>query len=215
MVNSKKIVLLNGPVLSGKGFIANALIEELGGVEKEFKEELYRATAEVFDVDLRWLKGVAKGRKSKEQPFKCLCMGNGEAKSLYSYLGKDYTHKGAAYSASPREALIFTSEILYKPYYGDEYFGIKTSEKMEEGYNYVSDSGFKEEALVQVDKFGVDNVLLVRIHRDGCEFSSNDSRSYIDLSDVGVATLDLDNNRDIKEVVNDIKVFMEENFNSG
>lgn len=199
------VVLLNGPVNSGKDYIAEALIAALGGVKQEFKEALYEATAQAFGVDLDWFKGQAKGRITKEQASPELWMNREEAVKLYEYLGKELPSDAEIFLASPREALIYTSEIIYKPLHGPDYFGIKASEKMQKGYNYVADSGFKEEALVQADKFGKDNVLLVRIYRDGCEFSSNDSRGYIDLSDEGVFTLDLDNNKDIGEVLEDIE----------
>lgn len=199
------VVLLNGPVFSGKDYIAEALIAALGGVKQEFKETLYEATAKAFGVDLVWFKEQAKGRLTKEQAMPELWMHREEAVKLYEYLGKELSSDAEVFLASPREALIYTSEIMYKPLHGQDYFGIKASEKMQKGYNYVSDSGFKEEAQVQVDKFGKDNVLLVRIHRDGCAFSSDDSRGYIDLSEEGVLTLDLDNNKDISEVVEDIE----------
>ena len=203
------VVLLNGPVFSGKDYIAEALIEAFGGVKQEFKEALYEATAKAFGVDLVWFKEQAKGRLTKEQASTELWMDREEAVKLYEYLGKELPSDAEIFLASPREALIYTSEIIYKPLYGEEYFGIKASEKMQQGLNYVADSGFKEEALVQVEKFGAENVVCIQIHREGCEFSANDSRSYIDVTAEGVSTLKLDNNKDISDVVKDIKSFLQ------
>lgn len=204
---NKRVVLLNGPVNSGKGFIAQALVDRLGGVEQEFKEALYIATADLFKLDLEEFKALATDRVLKEQTKYWLHFT--EYEKLCDFLGREYDDsESLLVKISPRDALIYTSEIVMKPQEGADYFGIKASEKMVEGNNYVSDSGFKEEAMVQVDTFGKENVLLVRIYRDDCAFSSQDSRSYINLDDVGIATLDLDNNRDINEVVKDIADFM-------
>jgi len=205
---NKRIILLNGPINCGKGFIAKALINRLGGTEQEFKEKLYVATSNSFGVDLEWFKGQATDRILKEKRCEKLVLVETEYSTLCKFLGKKPTEKVYPYCISPREAMIFTSEVLMKPTYGDDYFGIATAKGMVEGNNYVSDSGFKEEAAVQVEQFGRENVLLIRIHRDGCEFSSQDSRDYINLNDLGVATLDLDNNHDIEEVVNTIADFM-------
>jgi len=42
----------------------------------------------------------------------------------------------------------------------------------------IPDSGFAEEVFPIVEEFGEDNILLLRIHRKGCDFS-RDSRSYL------------------------------------
>jgi hypothetical protein len=59
-----------------------------------------------------------------------------------------------------------------------------------------SDSGFMTEALPVIDLFGKKNTLLVKIHREGKDFSG-DSRSYIDLN--GVQTIDIENNGNVEE----------------
>lgn len=205
---NKRVVLLNGPINCGKGFIAQALIKRLGGTEQEFKEQLYIETAKLFSVNLDWFKEQATDRILKEKRSEELILFPDEYLALYEYLGKKVDEADYPYFITPREALIFTSELVKKPLHGKDYFGLATANKMLEGNNYVSDSGFKEEAVVQVEQFGVENVLLVRIHRDGCEFSSQDSRGYINLNEYGVATLDLDNNHDIEEVVTTIADFM-------
>lgn len=204
---NKRIILLNGPVGCGKDYIAEALIMCLGGTKKEFKDELYKATAEHFGLQLHRFKELATGRKSKEVPF--YPMDYEEYEKLCNFLGKVNKYEnGEDVLASPRELLIYTSELVYKPMYGKDYFGVRAAEQMDEGNNYVSDSGFVEEAEVQVVEHGKENVLLIRIHRDGAEFSPEDSRSYINLDHIGVPTLDLDNNRDIDLVVKDIADFM-------
>lgn len=205
---SKTIVLLSGPPNSGKGFLAEHLIKRLGGVEKEFKASLYQHTAAYFGVDLDWFKIMTTDRIIKEIPLGQLMLPPREYIDLKMLLGQS----GVAFDSqksmiSPREAMIFVSELVYKPKEGEDYFGLQAANTMEEGNNFVSDAGFAEEAEVQVTEFGVEDVLLVRIHREGTTFEG-DSRDYLDLDYLGVSTLDVDNNRDISEVVSDIAEFM-------
>lgn len=113
--------------------------------------------------------------------------------------------------------LIWLSEECIKPKFGKDFFGRRLAEAILRRFNsdvqtvlsfcpdadledtyanqlYVcSDSGFRDEALPLVKLFGAENVLLVKLHREGCAFTG-DSRGYIDLSDVGVKTLNFYNN---------------------
>lgn len=213
---NKKIVLLNGPIGSGKDFIADALVQTIGGVKKQFKEQLYVATAEFFGIGLEDFKTLAQDRALKEEPLPLLGCTRGQFLELHEYLGVAFfcaeerilLSGFTEYCFSPREAMIFVSELIQKPNFGDDVFGIAAAESMEEGFNYVSDSGFKEEAQVQIDTFGAENVLLVKIEREGATFEG-DSRSYIDLP---IPTLVLDNNRDISCVVGDILGFLLANW---
>lgn len=203
----KYVALLNGPLGSGKDFIADKVIERIGGTKQQFKEELYRHTADLFGVTLTWLKSVATDRVQKEQANGSLMLDLEEFNKLNKLLERpewDLKLFPATVAVSPRDALIYTSEIVYKPKHGKAYFGQCTARAMVEGVNYVADSGFYEEALTQVETFGAENVILFRIHRDGCEFDSRDSRNYIKLENDGVKCIDLDNNRDIAEVVREV-----------
>tara|TARA_R110002153_G_scaffold69533_2_gene183775 strand:+ start:271 stop:924 length:654 start_codon:yes stop_codon:yes gene_type:complete len=211
---SKTIVLLSGPPNSGKGFLAEHLIKKLGGVEKEFKASLYRQSAKIFGMDLERFKSLATHRILKEKPHQDLSLLYGACIKLDKLRGKDHAQRVVdvsegvtRYRLSPRDAMIYTSELVYKLIYGPDYFGLQAANTMEDGNNFVSDAGFAEEAEVQVMEFGKENVLLVRIHRDDTTFEG-DSRDYLDLDYLGVSTLDVDNNRDISEVVSDIAEFM-------
>lgn len=83
---------------------------------------------------------------------------------------------------SPREAYIWYSEVVMKPKFGGNVFGRLTAERMsDDGRLYfITDSGFIDEALTLVEKFGSENVILVQLLRRGCNFHG-DSRSYINL----------------------------------
>lgn len=161
----KKIVFLNGPKDSGKDFLGKLAAEYFEGSTAQFKESLYTHTAELFDVDYGWFVEVANDRVLKEIPHEV----------LHGY--------------SPRAALIFTSENVYKPIFGKSYFGKKTLEHIEEFCSdivFITDSGFREESEIMVEAFGAENCLLVNLYREGRKFDATDSRGYINLDDLGV-----------------------------
>lgn len=212
---SKLVVLLNGPLGSGKDYIAEHLVEKRGGCVQQFKQALYIHTAELFGVDLNVFKDWATCRVLKELPRKELIISKDNYLALCDYLDREVSadiEHTSTIEISPRDAMIYTSELVYKPEYGKDYFGFYTSsviDASEEEYHYISDSGFFEEALTVVDTFGADNVKLFRIYREDAEFDSRDSRSYIDLQEYGVSCKDLDNNRHISEVIADIEKVIE------
>jgi len=93
---------------------------------------------------------------------------------------------------SCREVQIGLSEVFMKPFHNSKApFGKILANYIDEDSNeewlvnnnpiyFVTDSGFREEAMVLIDKFGKDNVSLIQIHRPGYSFDG-DSRSYIQL----------------------------------
>jgi len=179
------VLLLNGAMFSGKDFIGDVL-SQIGWNKCQFKEQLYVDTAEYFGVDLEWFKAVATDRIRKEIP----------TESLTDLNGKIY---------SPRQALIHVSENVVKPVKGKDWYGRVTVDNyMKKGFNVVTDSGFREEAEAVVKKVGAENVILVHLEREGCSFNpEKDSRSYIDLSDLGVQTISFKNSEEIsaKQIV--------------
>ena len=172
---NKQVVFLNGPINSGKDALGKMLVDYFKELNypaqtERFKEKLYQHTAELFKVDKDWLIEIANDRVNKELPC-------------------DELH-----GHSPRQALIFTSENVYKPIYGKDYFGKQTAKELKSGITFITDSGFYEEAMAVVKVVGVENCLVVNIYRDGCGYSSNDSRGYINLDGYSVPRLKLDNN---------------------
>lgn len=108
---------------------------------------------------------------------------------------------------SPRQAYIAFSEEFYKPLFGQSVFGDLLARRLEltlrfaqerKGFHHVpssftiTDSGFKPEATPIVEMFDPENCTLLRVHREGCDFSG-DSRDYIDLEDRGVRSIDVTN----------------------
>lgn len=149
------IVIFNGPPGSGKDFAAG-FFQERGFIHLSFKDELFKETIAFFDVNTDWFMSGYNDRSTKER-------GEGMLEGM-----------------SRREAMIFVSEEVIKPLKGKDYFGVVTANKIEEGRDYCfSDGGFIEELLPVINKTSANQVVLVQLTRDGCDFSS-DSRRYFD-----------------------------------
>ncbi|QJT70592.1 UNVERIFIED_ASMBLY: hypothetical protein SD1_64 [Shigella phage 2019SD1] len=84
---------------------------------------------------------------------------------------------------SPRQFMIWISEEVMKPAFGEQYFGNRMVEQVHEMYRdlavVISDGGFTEE-IKPLIKAGHE-VHICRLHREGFTFDG-DSRNYIDLS---------------------------------
>lgn len=152
------IIVFNGPPFSGKDE-ACTYFKKLGYVHLSFKEELFKETIGFFQVSKKWFMEGYNDRKIKDLPVDQLQI-NG-------------------IKLSRRNAMIYVSENLIKPKFGKEYFGLKLSEQIQNNLNYcISDGGFEEELTPIINKIGVDNIIIVQLARDGCDFSS-DSRKYL------------------------------------
>lgn len=183
-MTNPKIVLVNGPPRSGKD-TAQTYIDN--SVRLKFAEPLKEGAHRLFGLDL------------KSYPMDAFENNKDEPSDLF-------------FGRTPREVYISCSENLMKPATGDEgIFGhilsrkIKLIHSFEENVNplyVITDSGFRQEAEVIVDNFGSENILLIRLHREGFDYKK-DSRGYIELSDLGVETIDIKNNN-IYQFKNDI-----------
>lgn len=98
---------------------------------------------------------------------------------------------------SPRQAYIAMSEQAVRPVFGLNHWGsvlaarvVRSSARL----FVIPDSGFASENPPLLEAVGADNVLLIRVHRQGKTFEG-DSRSYIELP--GVKTVDLLNAWDV------------------
>lgn len=166
-------VILNGPPGCGKDTIANMLADESNGAflnsqpitKLQFKDALYEHTARHFQVDLDKYIHFASDRELKD------------SKSLAGLGGR-----------TPREALIHVSEDIYKPRYGNDYFGKVEANRVRELAGRLGgiinvvypDGGFPDEVLAVESEY--DYLLYIRLHRDGFDFS-RDSRNYVYLPD--------------------------------
>ena len=191
-----KIILVNGPPRAGKDTAYEAYPD---GVRCKFAQAVKEGTHAAFGLD------------PKEYPMDVFEAVKDEPNVLF-------------FGKTPREAYIAYSEMFMKPFTGDKMvFGkllirwIETYEEAREKAQaepvpfIVTDSGFREEAEAIVGHFGAENVKLICVHRDGCTFEG-DSRSYIDLTDLGVSTEDVVND-DIGDYKQEIKFIIEDFIN--
>jgi hypothetical protein len=107
---------------------------------------------------------------------------------------------------SQREFLIKISEEWVKPIFGKDYYGKVAGEAADNellwDHNVVfSDGGFQEEFDTIKSIVGKENILLVRLYREGASWEG-DSRGYLKNPDWEV---DIENNGSVEEVINDIK----------
>lgn len=155
----RKIILLNGAIGCGKDTIANLCFGELGTVTLSFKTPMFDiARAILGAIDYNEFIKAYNDRATKEQPMQIL---NGR---------------------SPRQFMIWISEGVIKPEFGDSYFGDRLARSaIHTDMTIVSDCGFWSEVkpLIDCDKL---DVHLIRLHRTGCSFAG-DSRSHIYLPD--------------------------------
>jgi hypothetical protein len=95
--------------------------------------------------------------------------------------------------------MIHTSEELIKPIYGKEYFGKALCMSLGEGINIISDGGFHEELNAVKNFVGIENVVVIRIHRIGYSFI-DDSRDW--LYNTGCKEFDVYNDYTLDELYN-------------
>ena len=159
------IIFLNGPPRCGKDTGAQILLRRVpGAVEYKMSWPLKRSIPQMFMLSPEQ---VAEFEKDKERPR--LELGG----------------------LSWRETQIWLSEDVIKPKFGHSFFGRIATAYMRHNptsYHVISDSGFREEALPVVHEFGPEQCRLIQVHRPGTSFAG-DSRSWVDLSDVGVRPL--------------------------
>lgn len=192
-----RAIVFNGPPNSGKDFAADYITTLAGekGFHKRFKDKLYELTKLIYSVHSDEIfYRLMTDRSLKDRP------------SQY-FDGK-----------TPRQALIYVSEEVIKPSFGDDYFGVSLTLDIEnieqtmrcDGLTFcVSDSGFVEELRPLAYSLPV---TFIRLHREGCDFS-NDSRTYIDPYKHNINVVE------VIDLVNDgsdnFKLHLEEIFNRG
>jgi len=183
-------IILNGPPGCGKDTLAKALCDtpynQLCGVHcvdsssantlaspcsykrscgrlerREFKSQLYKATAEYFGIATELFKIVATDRETKDS-LKLPVLGH----------------------RTPREALIYISEMVMKPLHGKDYFGrreaaevAKIASTCSATFDAVySDGGFIEEVYPLTEVFS--HIYILRLYREGFTWEG-DSRNWL------------------------------------
>lgn len=154
-----KIIILNAPPGAGKDTIGK-LIEYKSPthvLQLSFKQPMFEiALAILGKRKYAAFIEAYNDRKRKEKPLECL---NGK---------------------TPREFMIWISEDVIKPQFGNDYFGRRFNEiARTSDYPIIcTDGGFPDEVIALVESGH--EVKMCRLHRRGYSFE-NDSRDYIRL----------------------------------
>lgn len=178
---SKKVLLLNAPPFSGKDYAADFLVNLFKGyaTKQEFKTPLFKAVKSTYGIS--------------EEVWKELYTVENKDKPTYYLVYNDLP-------ISPRQAMINMSEKVMKPLFGDDVFGLAAANQLVEGLNVFSDSGFMGEAQSIIDAVGKENVYVIKIIKDGCNFD-NDSRDWLDTNKLGVTCMPVYNAGDESFIV--------------
>ena len=169
-----RVVILNAAPRAGKDHAAKFLTNMINhsddtntAVHREMKKTLFALSAATVGVDLKdFMYGY-------DEPSNLSKTGWFKDYPMYPVGGK---------VLSKREVLIHVSENVIKPFFGKDAFGqIEANKVGEETYVFYSDGGFPDEIKPLCDTVGADNVLVIRIHKEGCTFEG-DSRSYLEPS---------------------------------
>lgn len=164
-----KVIILNGPPGCGKDTIANMLCEVAPVLRGEFKWQLYAETAAL-------LESIAEDMGAELDSFPVIDA------TVVAKRNEDRDLKEEPWigGLSVRRWLQITSEMVVKKDKGSDFFG-RTAADLWYGkciHHVISDGGFVEEVNAVVEKFGADNVHVVRLHREGFEFGT-DTRHYL------------------------------------
>jgi len=149
------ILLFNGPPGCGKD-AACEVLEKSGFTHLSFKHELYKSVCDFYKVDYDWFMIGYINRDIKEN----------KREQLLGWKTR-------------RQAMIYVAELYIKPAFGKGYYGKQAANQIKSDKNYcISDLGYLEELNEVANKVGADNVAIVQVEREGCDFSK-DQRSYI------------------------------------
>lgn len=177
-----KIIILNGPASVGKGTIGNALAKDYNCIPTSFKIPMFEIAASILGARA-FSKFITAydDRDQKEMP--------------HDFLG----------GKTCREFMIWISESVVKPLFGNQQFGKLTSERIQlcdEGFSFVfTDGGFPDEVIRLVEDGHY--VTVVRLFMDGKTFAG-DGRDYIRIKESHFPDYKQYNEHDVHLVNGDI-----------
>jgi len=185
---SKKIVLFNGPPGAGKDTLAAGLYDRHQSAIVKFAGPIKKNCRAIYGLTLEEWNEIDGSQATKEEP------------------------NDAFFGETCRQVQINFSELFLKPTHGEDVFGhlaVKAIYNKIASLILVSDSGFTKEAEVLINEFGAENIILVKINRDGCTFEG-DSRNYIDLTQHGVNTITVNNNGSVIDAVEEVEYYLKQ-----
>jgi len=194
-----RMILLNGPSGCGKGEAYKLIRAVFNAGDGRVKARLHELASAFFQVP----ESLWEERMGKEY-----------AHPRLGVLGHEYWRLGAAIRVegseryfndlknwvflSPRQALIYISEIITKPTFGKTYFNDCRMARLKPDELYVDDSaGFPEE----VAAFVPEKTLIIQVAGRG-EFSKEDSRGWVTLP--GAYQVTIDNSGSIEDYLRDV-----------
>ena len=220
----RKMVLFNAPAKVGKDVVIKYLQENgINLYYAECKTKLHKLVQEIFNVSFNRYWDIYNNRSLKEIPlddFRVNFKSKEDRKVFSDLLPIDWLDEkrhpsilinGKIWKVnlSIREAMIYVSEVLIKPRFGEDYFGKSRMLSMKNEGVYVDGSAaFIDELNPLIDELGQENILLIRVYRDGYTFDG-DSRGYIP-DGIITNTVDVDNNGTEQEYFNKVKLIVEE-----
>lgn len=219
---TKKIILFNAPALGGKNIAIDYLQDNGYDLHyAECKDKLHTLVQEFFCVYPERYWEIYGDRNLKELPLGefSVTLDKQEEQLLCKKLNiarLEYSFGTMKHILSIRHAMIYISEIIMKPRMGTDFFGwARLQTVCSEPYGLFVDSscGFAEELPPIINKMGQENILLLRIHRDGCTFDG-DSRNYI-KDGVITNTVDICNNGTLQEYFEKVKIEVDKFLNKG
>ncbi|WP_373088731.1 hypothetical protein [Zhongshania sp.] len=199
-----KLILLNGPIGCGKTAAVQTLVDRFSNTASaECKEHLHLLTQIFFNVEPSVYWTIYEDRSQKELPQAEFQIQLEEYNKLAKLLGKPHRVSPDKVPISIREAMIYVSELVCKPAFGEDYFGRVRASKLNlsgDDTLYIDDSaGFEDEVPPAIQALGQENILLIRVRGRGT--FDGDSRNYLPdgLCD---HTVDVYNTASLQEFVN-------------
>lgn len=205
------IVLMNGPIGCGKGVAYNHTRKVFGAKDGRVKKHLYKVASALFGVT----NNMWEARLGKETPNGRLQITAGEFKKLRKVITIQATDVNAQligakygyYKLTPRQALIYVSEVVCKPTFGDSYFGDMRLRLVDKPGLYVDDScGF----IAELDKLCEPRIIQVMGRG---EFKTDDTRQYISKPGIPCVTIFNTGTQEqfVRDVENTVREWINEN----